>query len=834
MIPCRTENEGTEELLSTAFNESCKRQREVLDFLEGSHALLEYHEFKDAAHTIFKTCKRLMGARAGYVALLASDSMGYELLLAEPCELAATFAHVLPEPVLELYESACKSGRAVFLNEPARGLPLEVSAQAKAAVENVLFSPLLISAKPVGMLAFFNKPGGFTECDALLATAFGGFAALSLQKNQIAESLIESEERYRILFNSGNDAMFVHSLTPEGEPATFMEVNEVACQLLEYSRAELLELTSSDIGLDAPEESRDNQTIQASLLKDRHILFDRLLVTKSGRAIPFEINAHLFEFRGRPTVLSIARDITDRKRAEKERMRLLAVIEQVVESVIITDTDWIIRYVNPAFEDISGYGQEEVIGRHISMFRSGKHEEVFYRAMQDTVNSGDVWIGRIISRKKDASLYEVETTVSPLRDCLGNIINFVCVMRDVTHEVQLERQLRQAQKMEAIGTLAGGISHDFNNILASIMGFTEMAIEDLPVESPVRNDLTQVLASIHRAKDLVRQILTFSRRKEQEKKPTDIAMVVREALRLLRASIPTTIEIRRNIPIEGEEDAGLVLADSTQIHQLLMNMGSNAAHAMREKGGVLEVGLSRVYLDSKAVARLADLYPGEYLKLSVSDTGHGIEPEVLHRIFDPFFTTKGPESGTGLGLSVVYGIVKSHGGAITVESEPGSGATFEVFLPRVEGEAAVETEEPQEIVGGSERILFVDDEKSLAEMGKRMLEHLGYRVNCMTSSLEALELFRSDPDRFDLVITDQTMPHMTGIQLAEEVLSIRPDMPIILCTGYSEVATFERVKAAGIRRLLMKPLGARNFGETIRYVLDGREEKNITPCKHPE
>lgn len=649
-------------------------------------------------------------------------------------------------------------------------------------------------------------------------------ATEALLRVAMAESLAESEERYRILFNSGNDAIFVHELTTGNLPGKFIEVNDVACQVLGYTRAELLDLCAHDISSNAAEETRDVPAIMACLLENKHVLFDRVLVTREGTRILFEINSHLFELRGQPTVLSIARDITERKKVEKERKRLLAAIEQVAESVMIADTDWIVRYVNPAFERISGYSQEEVIGEHSSILRSGRHEKQFFRAMQDTLSLGNVWRGRIITRKKAGDFYEAETTVSPLRDGLGKVINYVCVMRDVTHEVQLERQLRQAQKMEAIGTLAGGIAHDFNNILASIMGFTEMAIEDLPVDSPIRSDLKQVLGSIHRAKDLVRQILAFSRQKEQGRRPVDVGMVVKEAMRLLRASIPTTIEIRHNIAA-SPEDVGMVLADPTQIHQIVMNMGSNAAHAMREKGGVLEVGVEKVCLDAGAVAPFPDLHPGKYLKLRIADTGHGIDPGVLDRIFDPFFTTKGPESGTGLGLSVVYGIVKSHGGAIVVDSELGKGTIFQVFLPGVDRIDVPDTPEPKAVAGHNEQILFVDDEQNIVLMAQRMLEFLGYRVTATISSLEALDLFRSNPDHFDVLITDQTMPHLTGSELATEILSMRPDIPIILCTGYSEVITPEKAKALGVREFLMKPLAARELGKAIRLVLEKPERK---------
>jgi PAS domain S-box-containing protein len=380
-------------------------------------------------------------------------------------------------------------------------------------------------------------------------------------------------------------------------------------------------------------------------------------------------------------------------------------------------------------------------------------------------------------------------------------------------------QLLQVQKMEAIGALAGGIAHDFNNILTAIIGYTELAREEATEGSRVRANLQEVLKAGMRAKDLVQQILMFSRQSEQEQKPLQVDSIVKEGLKLLRASIPTTVEIRPNI----QRECGTVLGDPTQIYQVLVNLCVNAAHAMREKGGVLEVSLMNVDFDA-ASAQHPDLKPGPYVKLTVSDTGHGMERAVMQRIFDPYFTTKGPGEGTGMGLAVVHGAVKNHGGAITVDSEPGKGTTFHVYFPRMERGGAPEAEAAASVPTGSERILFVDDEKALVDMVKQMIESLGYKVAGRTSSIEALEAFRAQPDKFDLVITDQTMPNMTGETLAKELLRIRSDIPIILCTGYSELITKEKAKAMGIRQLIMKPVVRSELARIIRHVLDQENE----------
>ncbi len=339
--------------------------------------------------------------------------------------------------------------------------------------------------------------------------------------------------------------------------------------------------------------------------------------------------------------------------------------------------------------------------------------------------------------------------------------------------------------------------------------------EAVEKEGLLHDNLEEVLKAGRRARDLVKQILAFSRQSSQERQTIQINNIIKEALKLLRASLPSTIEIQQDIRSDS-----LVLADPTQIHQILMNLCANAAHAMREKGDLLEVSLTDVVLDSDDLASQLDINPGKYLKLTVSDTGSGMTQDVLERIFDPFFTTKRREEGTGMGLSVVHGIVKSHGGAITVYSEPGEGSTFDVFLPAAEQVTKLETEPDIALPTGNERILFVDDEPSIVDLFKKWLRALGYEVVTRTSSVKALELFKDEPDRFDLVITDMTMPNLRGDRFAKEILKIRSDMPIILYTGFSEEISEEKAKGMGIKAFAMKPISHLDIAKTIRQVLD--------------
>jgi len=412
----------------------------------------------------------------------------------------------------------------------------------------------------------------------------------------------------------------------------------------------------------------------------------------------------------------------------------------------------------------------------------------------------------------------------------GRLVRAWGVLREITErkqaearQVRLETELRQAQKMEAIGTLAGGIAHDFNNILGAIIGYSELAVMDIGDEDPSQAHLAEVLRAAKRAKELVRQILSFSRQEEHEPKPIQLASVIDEAMKLLRASLPSTIEIRTHI----DSGAGPILADPTQIHQVMMNLCTNSWHSMNGDGGILEVSLRAVDVDSGFAQTHADLHPGKYLRLMISDTGCGIEPTVIDRIFDPFFTTKAPGSGTGLGLAVVHGVVKRHGGAISVYSESGRGTTFNLYFPVDETQpSAAVAELTTPAKGNGERILFVDDEAPLAALGKSMLERLGYRVTAQTNSLDALATFSAQPGQFDLVITDQTMPNLSGAELAKLLLKIRPELPVILATGYSTTINAEKANAIGIREMLLKPNTTQAMGDAIRRALGRNEKEN--------
>jgi PAS domain S-box-containing protein len=738
-------------------------------------------------------------------------------------------AEMLPETVFEID----LSGRLTFVNRRAFdmfGLEPQAFEQGLNAFDMLIPEDLeragrnlkrVMQGEDLGLTEYTaRRRDGSTFPVLLHSTAIlreglpvgaRGFVINIKERKDYENALRESEERYRRILETVPDWIAIARV----DDGRFIQVNEYFSHLTGYTREEVVGRTSIELGLYVSPADRGrliDGLKRRGEVKDAEIRFR----TKNGKVLDTLLSARRIEVQGEDCLVSVVTDVTRLKKAERELARLAVVIEQATESIFITERDGTITYANPAFVKASGYSRDEIVGSNMRDMKCERHDDSYYRSIWEAITQGRVWKGRIVHRTKDGMFREFESAISPIRDDAGKIVNFVAINRDVTQEVALEAQLRQAQKLEAIGTLAGGIAHDFNNILSAIIGYSELARLDAEGHPGVQAHLQEVLKGAKRARDLVKQILTFSRQGQQERKPILIGTVVKEALRLLRATLPTTIDIRQQI----QPDCGPVEADPTQIHQVLMNLCTNSAHAMRETGGTLEVELRAATLDRLAAGRHPDLRPGPYLELTVKDSGHGIRPEALERIFDPYFTTKEKGEGTGLGLAVVQGIVKSHGGAVTVESRPGAGAAFHILLPSLEVAPEVEHEAAIPMSMGRERILLVDDENDLVEIGKLMLERLGYSVTTRTSSIEALELFRDDPQKFDLVVTDMTMPNLTGDQLAGRMMAIRPDLPVILCTGYSERMTEVQAREIGVKAFVMKPVVIRDLSVIIRKVLE--------------
>lgn len=508
-------------------------------------------------------------------------------------------------------------------------------------------------------------------------------------------------------------------------------------------------------------------------------------------------------------------DISARKELEAEIVQAGTLIEESSEAIVVTDINGIIQFVNPAFEKITGYSRIEVKGKSIKILESGEHSNEFQQGLWETISSGKKWKGEVIDRKKDGSFFEMQITISPITDKDGNITGYVSCERDMSREHELEKQLNQAHKMQAMGTLAGGIAHDFNNILMGILGYTEIGMEETEKDSPAHESFQQIFGAGIRAKDLVKQILTFARSSKKKKAPVQVSIMVREILKFIESTIPSSIELRKNISSHS-----CTIGDPTAIHQILMNLCSNAAYSMRESGGNLEIILDDFNLTMGDAHKFSEIKPGPYIKMTVSDTGNGIPPEIIDKIFDPFFTTKPVGEATGMGLSVVKSSVKDLGGEIKVSSELGKGTTFSVFIPRIELHPEDSHTVKSSLPGGAgERVLFVDDEILLAELMEKMLSKLKYKVDVFNKPEEALEAFKQNPSAYSLVITDQTMPGMPGSSLAKEILALKPGIPVFLCTGYSNALNREEIIALGIKDILVKPVSMKELAETLSKTL---------------
>lgn len=592
----------------------------------------------------------------------------------------------------------------------------------------------------------------------------------------------------------------------------------------EFEVAIVDRLLGADNGLELVKHIREVQPFCEPILISGYPSFE-----SASKTLQYDVFAYLTKPIYKKSLCETVDDAIRKNRIKKEsrhRERVLqSLFDASPDAIVISDLSGRTKFVNPAFTRIFGYSKEELEGRAIPNVPEWDKEKT--ESERDALLKGRAVKERESQRlKKDGRAIDISITQSICRGRNGEPTDILSIVRDITDQRKIEKQLRYAHKMEAIGTLAGGIAHDFNNLLFIISGYTEMSLGELSEGSLLCRNMKEMQKALKRAKELVQQILTFSRLEEQEKRPMLIQPVVKEALVLLRATLPSTIDIRKNI----DNRCKGVLADPTRIHQVIMNLCTNSYHSMREKGGVLEISLSRTIIGDNEMTGSLSLPPGRYIVLTVKDTGHGIEAPVMDRIFEPYFTTKNQREGTGMGLAMVHGIIKSMGGEIKVSSIPMQGSTFSVYLPEVEVhviEAKTITAEPAK--RGNERILIIDDEKEIVELMYKMLGRFGYQVTAKTSSTEALKLFRSAPGRFDLVVTDQTMPGTTGIELSKIIRKIRPDMPIVLCTGFSETITEEKLKAIGIKKYIMKPVRCSEIARIIRSVLDEKKKNCSKP-----
>ncbi len=634
------------------------------------------------------------------------------------------------------------------------------------------------------------------------------------------QSLRASEERFRRLTANAPDAIFRYRFEPRpGYEYISPAIEQIVGYRPEefYADPELASRISHPGDRDELRAIARSRIVPLSIREIRWIARDGRTVVTEQRFVPVRD-----ELGQLIAVEGIARDISDRKQSEEQIHLLSEAIEQCPVGVFVTDATNRILFANTRLQAMSGFESAELLGREPSLLLAPENPAELGGDILQSIHSGHTWQGDFTCRRKTGENYTVRATMAPVFDKDGRVRNYLSIHEDVTavrqeqeRRHQLEAQLFQAQKLETIGTLAGGIAHDFNNILTAILGFTEIASLALPEDHPAHNDLAEVRKAGMRAKDLVAQILTFARQKTAQQVPLELAASVDEALKLVRASTPTTIEIERDL------QPGRVRADPTAIHQIVLNLCTNAVHAMRGKVGRLTIRVTPFTTTELLTSTTPKLKPGNYLCLSVGDTGHGMNDATLKRLFEPFFTTKKPGEGTGLGLALVRGIVNTHNGALRIASRLGVGTTFEIFLPvSIETEQKTDTHTPI-VPGNGETIAVIDDEKSVATFVGARLEQLKYRTVVFNDPREALSAIHTEPRRFDLIVTDLTMPHLTGHDLIQALRTEKLATPAVLMSGFcNDGLTEDGIGQLGRTILLTKPFNGDDLARAVRQALE--------------
>ena len=664
------------------------------------------------------------------------------------------------------------------------------------------------------------------HADLVRGKVFGFFQDITQQK-RAEQALHESQALYHSLVTQMPIGLFRKDI--EGR---YVLVNPGFCRLKGVKAEEFLGKTPLQVngGETAAPDVTGLATKYAAEGEDHH-----RLIMETGKAV--ELDEEYLLAGGKKHFVHVMKlpvfnpdgkvigtqgvmfDITALKQAEEQVNLQFSALTAAANAIVITDRHGKIEWVNPSFTKLTGYRAAEAIGGNPRVLKSGQHPPAFYAKLWATITTGNVWHGELVNKRKDGRLYTEDMTITPVRGADGQIAHFVAIKQDATERRLLENRLQQAQKMEAIGTLAGGIAHDFNNILAAIFGYGNLLQQDTEGNSAAQEDIGEILKAATRAKDLVQQILTFSRQRERKREVIHLDIVVKEAMKFLRASLPAQIKIEMQLA----NDAPAVLADPTQIYQVTMNLATNGLHAMGGQAGTLTVSLESFQPDEQSIQARSEFQPIQYARLVIADTGCGMEAKTLEHIFEPFFTTKPVGKGTGLGLAVMHGIVQSHEGIVTVESEVGRGTTFSLYFPAQTGHATLtETTMAKLGQGRSQNILLLDDEPALTASFRKLLERLNYQVTTSNSAREAVALFRENPAQFDLVITDLTMPEMNGLEVARQLRSLRPDVPIIMASGLTPELTPENLHDAGICELLEKPVSLTVLDEVLQRTLARR------------
>jgi PAS domain S-box-containing protein len=631
----------------------------------------------------------------------------------------------------------------------------------------------------------------------------------------------ENEERLKAILNNLSDMAWL-----KGKNSDFTLVNRPFCEACGLSAGEIIGKKAHEVWPDSMAQQilKDDATI---LRTGQSLKREQIINHHSKGKIRLEIvKKPLTGLNGEISgIVGTASDITARYEYEDRLKKYERIVATSIDMMALVNREYRYEAANNSYLEAHGLNEEEIVGSTVAEIKGEKVFENTIKHYMDKAFQGEVVSFQNEFMYKGIGRRYIETSYFPHKNDQGDTVSIVIHIRDLTDKKQMEQRLIQSEKMEAIGTLAGGIAHDFNNILSGIIGYAQLGKININKPEKLNRHLDQILKGAGRAGDLVRQILTFSRQYDYEKQPLEIGIIIKEALKLIRASIPSFIEIRENIVSES-----LILADPSQIHQIIMNLCTNAYHAMQETKGCLSLSLKD--LEIAEGSDLTDRFntyipPGKYIELEVSDTGQGIDEQVLEKVFDPYFTTKEMGKGTGLGLALVHGIVEEHSGFIQVESSPGHGSVFRIFFPLIESvpELEPDSEEKNELLSGSgEKLMIVDDETSILFSTKELLEDLGYGVDVFQDGLQAFSEFKKSPNCYDLVITDMTMPKMTGDELAKEILKIRPGLPIVLCTGYSDRITEEKAFETGICEFIQKPLNSHDLTSLIRKILKKNSE----------
>ena len=692
--------------------------------------------------------------------------------------------------------------------------------------EQILYLPV-INRRSVAWIIYLrnfasNSKSPFTKYNIeqiTLLTSYGYSVFKNIRLNReivtATSGLEQTKKMYSNIINSVADGIIIRN-----RKGIIEALNQSLSDLFGYTRKELIGINAS---LVVPKENLpDFKDYFVQLKKDKKAMLETIVIKKNGTFFPVSLHGVIFDYNGERSILEIVSDISARKKIEEEVVKAKeeweATFDAVQEIVTIQDTHMRIIKANVAASNLLKTDLENIVGKLCFEIFQGIISPCTGCPVNAAIKSGKAFTSEVYHYQSGKTMLE---SAYPLFNDSGKITGVIHTSKDISFQKKMKQRMRQVQKMESIGTLAGGIAHDFNNILFPIIGYTEMTMELLEKESAANKNLKKILKASRRAKEMVNQILSFSRQSEPDRKPVKIQPVLKEAMALIRSSIPSTININSNIAM----DCGEVNVDTTEIHQVIINLCTNAYHAMMATGGQLEVNLFERIIDNN---KKNDGVPsGRYLILTVKDTGNGMTNEIRKKIFEPYFTSKGPGEGTGMGLSVVHGIINDYGGHIEVESQPDKGSKFTIYIPVVTSDIAHPDADYLKKYGNStkmpssaERILLIDDDEQVLETIAAMLEEIGYDVTAHAISRDALADFRHNPDKYDLVITDQTMPNMSGEVLYQELCKIRSNIPVIMCTGFSETFIRQKAEKAGIRAYLVKPVPLREMASTIRQVLD--------------